>query len=345
MIKPLHWNEGNATVELLDQTALPLQEKWITIDSVDAMAEAIRSLRIRGAPAIGIAAAYGVALAAGQAPSGQQTWAATFDALDQLRETRPTASNLFSALERMRVVAVDTPLGRSDYLRDGLVREARAIEREEEIASRSIGQHGLSLLADGMKIMTHCHAGGIATAGLGTALAPIHLGHQRGIQLHVYVDETRPLLQGARITAWELQKAGIPCTLICDSMSAHVMRRKGIDAVIVGTDRVAANGDVANKIGTYGLALHAKAHDVPFYVALPASTIDLSTETGDDIPIEERDPNEVTALLGKRTAPHGVAVCNPAFDVTPAHLITAFITDRGIIDPPFEEAMKRIATG
>lgn len=340
MIPPLRWNEKARRVDLLDQTRLPVEEVWLPLETPEAMAEAIRTLRVRGAPAIGIAAAYGVVLALRDAPDEPHRAAREASAL--LATTRPTAVNLFTALRRMEDVIEAHPEVGSEALRELLLAEAEAIEVEDRAAGELLGAHGLSLFEDGMGILTHCHTGGVATSGYGTALAPLLLAGERGWTLRAFVDETRPLLQGSRITAWELQKAGVPATLITDSAAAHVMRRGDVDAVIVGADRIAANGDVANKIGTYALAVLARAHEVPFYVSAPLSTIDLETSSGDDIEIEERAPEEVTHSFGRRTAPEGVAVYNPAFDVTPARLVTAIVTERGVVRPPYEASLRAL---
>ncbi len=332
MIPPLYWNaEGH--VDLLDQTQLPVAEVWLEIKTVEAMAEAIRSLRVRGAPAIGIAAAYGVVLALRDDPAQPQNAVQT--AIDALTTTRPTAVNLFYALDRMQAVLDTHPDATTGYLRMALLAEATAIEAEDQASGRRLGEHGVPLFQEGMGVLTHCHAGGVATSGYGTALAPLLQAHVQGIGLHVFVDETRPLMQGSRITAWELGKAGVPATLITDSMAAHVMQQGKVQAVIVGADRIAANGDVANKIGTYALAVLADAHGIPFYVAAPLSTIDFDTSTGEGIVIEERKAQEVTHGFGRQTAPDGVQVYNPAFDVTPARLVTAIITEHGIAEAPY----------
>ncbi|SHK13186.1 S-methyl-5-thioribose-1-phosphate isomerase [Rhodothermus profundi] len=336
MIPPLQWNDEAFRVDLLDQTRLPVEERWIPIETPEQMAEAIRKLRVRGAPAIGIAAAYGVVLALRDPGAGPD---AVQQALEQLRQTRPTAVNLFGALQRMEAVLKAYWQADRETLKAQLLAEARAIEAEDREAGRRLGAYGLELLKDGMRVLTHCHTGGVATSGYGTALAPFILGKERGVRLEAWVDETRPLLQGSRITAWELLKAGVPATLITDSMAAHVMQQGWVDAVIVGADRIAANGDVANKIGTYGLAVLARAHNIPFYVSAPVSTIDFETPSGQAIVIEERDPREITHGFGRQTAPDGIRVYNPAFDVTPAALITAIITDRGILRPPYPEAL------
>jgi methylthioribose-1-phosphate isomerase len=338
MIPPLYWNDAAWRVDLLDQTRLPTEEVWLPIETVTQMEEAIRSLRVRGAPAIGIAAAYGVVLAL-RTPVAQPH-AGVQDAVERLAKTRPTAVNLFWALRRMQAVAAAHPEAPLAVLRKVLCDAAHAIRREDEEAGRRLGLYGLSLLRDGMTVLTHCHAGGVATAGYGTALAPLLMAQEQGVRLRAFVDETRPLLQGARITAWELQRAGVEATLITDSMAGHVLQQGYVQAVIVGADRIAANGDVANKIGTYGLAVLAQAHNVPFYVSAPTSTIDLGTPNGAAIPIEERAATEVTHSFGRQTAPEGIRVYNPAFDVTPARLVTAIITEGGIVRPPFEPGLR-----
>lgn len=336
MIPPLYWNDQAFRVDLLDQTLLPVAERWVPIETPEQMAEAIQKLRVRGAPAIGIAASYGVVLALrppGSGPDDVQR------AIALLRRTRPTAVNLFRALERMEAVLQVYGQADRETLKAQLLAEARAIEATDREAGRRLGAYGLALLKNGMRVLTHCHTGGVATSGYGTALAPFILGKTQGIQLEAWVSETRPLLQGSRIAAWELLKAGVPATLITDSMAAHVMQQGWVDAVIVGADRIAANGDVANKIGTYGLAVLARAHGIPFYVSAPVSTIDFETPSGKDIVIEERDPREITHGFGRQTAPEDIRVYNPAFDVTPAELITVIITDWGILRPPYPEAL------
>jgi methylthioribose-1-phosphate isomerase len=322
-------------VRLIDQTRLPGDFVRVYCRDVPAVWEAIRVLRVRGAPAIGIAAAYGAVLGArsqglAQADVVRQ---ALREATAYLRTSRPTAVNLFWALNRMeRAGDSGTTLG-GHALLEHLLAEAKAIDAEDRAMCRAIGQFGSELLQHGQGVLTHCNAGGLATADYGTALAVIFAAHEQGKAITVFADETRPLLQGSRLTAWELQRKGIPVTLICDNMAAQVMKEGRVQAVVVGADRIAANGDTANKIGTYGVAVLAKAHEIPFYVAAPSSTFDLSIADGSAIPIEERDPREVTHGLGRATAPEGVAVYNPAFDVTPAKLIAGIITERGVIRP------------
>jgi methylthioribose-1-phosphate isomerase len=334
----LRWLEDDGgCLALIDQTRLPLELLEIRCPDVAAVGEAIRMLRVRGAPAIGIAAAYGLCLGLKEvATSGDE--AAFFERLnevcDYLSGSRPTAVNLFWALERMRRAAADRR-GRytTGRIWSELVQEARRIHDEDRAMCRAIGRHGAALLQDGQAVLTHCNAGGLATSEYGTALSVLFTAWDNGKRLQVYVDETRPLLQGARLTTWELSRHGIPTTLICDSMAAQVMREGRVQSVITGADRIAANGDTANKIGTYGLAVLAAAHQIPFYVAAPSSTFDLSLADGRAIPIEERGADEITCGLGRQIAPDGVDVYNPAFDVTPAALIAAIITERGLIRP------------
>lgn len=335
----MRWAEG--ALEILDQTQLPHRTHYVRCTDVETVAEAIRTLRVRGAPAIGLAAALGLAVVAHQsrAPGVEDLVAELERARAILAATRPTAVNLFWALERMAAVW-RRPWDHVGALRDAVVREALAMMEEDAAVCRLIGEHGASLMWDGCRVLTHCNAGYLATSDYGTALAALYVASERGMRLHVWADETRPLLQGARLTTWELSEAGIPVTLICDNMAASVMARGWVDVVITGADRIAANGDVANKIGTLGVAVLAHHFGIPFYVAAPWSTVDLSTPTGRDIPIEERDPSEVTCLGGVRVAPHGVKVFNPAFDVTPAHLVTAIVTERGVHRPPYEESLR-----
>jgi methylthioribose-1-phosphate isomerase len=340
-IATLDWiGDVDGHLRLVDQTLLPIEVRHLDCRDVPTVWEAIRSLRVRGAPAIGVAAAYGVCLGLQEADQadGSQLFRQLSQVIDYLAGSRPTAVNLFWALERMRRRAAelhDTAAPRE--IRAALLAEARAIHEEDKAMCRAIGRHGAELLADGQGVLTHCNAGGLATSDYGTALAVIFAAHESGKRLHVYADETRPLLQGARLTAWELRERGIDVTLICDSMAAQVMREGRVQAVVTGADRIAANGDTANKIGTYGVALLAAAHDIPFYVAAPSSTFDLAIADGDQIPIEQRDPREVTHGFGRQTAPDGIDVYNPAFDVTPARLIQAIICERGVIQPVTRE--------
>jgi len=332
-------------LRLVDQTLLPVEFVQIECRDVETLWEAIKMLRVRGAPAIGIAAAYGVCLGL-QTVAGKDE-VAFFARLDEVTEylasSRPTAVNLFWALKRMKERALAGRGKKPTFeIAADLLAEARAIHEEDRQMCRAIGHHGAELLSDGQGVLTHCNAGGLATADYGTALAVFFAAAESGKRLHVYADETRPLLQGARLTTWELAQRGIAVTLICDSMAAQVMREGRVQAVVVGADRIAANGDTANKIGTYGLALVAAAHQIPFYVAAPTSTFDLSLARGDEIPIEERDPREITHSFGRQTAPEGINVYNPAFDVTPARLITALICEKGVIRPVTEERIAEV---
>lgn len=327
-------------ITIIDQTLLPEEERRIVIDTVEAMWEAIRSLRIRGAPAIGIGAAFGLDIAArASAASDRAGFMAGLDAArEYLATSRPTAVNLFWALDRVFVRVADNPSADVERLRQRVREEALRLLEEDRAAGRAIGEHGARLLRDG-SVLTHCNAGGLATSGYGTALAPIYVAHQQGIRLHVFADETRPLLQGSRLTSWELARAGVPVTVIADNMAASVLSQGNVQAVIVGADRIAANGDFANKIGTLGVAIIARAYNVPFYVAAPISTIDFAAASGVDIPIEERDAEELTMFNGRRIVPAASAVFNPAFDVTPHEYVTAFITERGVIEPPFADGL------
>ena len=330
-------------LQMIDQTLLPNELKLIDCRDVETVWEAIKMLRVRGAPAIGIAAAYGVCVAVGK-DTEDDLPSSALKAADYLATSRPTAVNLFWALDRMRTVAnrfhSSWTSGEATSFRTELLKEAILIHDEDRAMCHSIGKHGAALLKDGSGVLTHCNAGGLATAEYGTALSVFFTAQDEGKSLRVYVDETRPLLQGARLTAWELMQRDIPATLICDSMAAQVMREGRVQAVVTGADRIAANGDSANKIGTYSVAVLAKAHNIPFYIAAPSSTFDLSIETGDAIPIEERASSEITNGFGKQTAPDGVEVYNPAFDVTPAELIAAIITEKGLIEPVTAENVR-----
>jgi methylthioribose-1-phosphate isomerase len=337
VIAPVRW-EGDRLI-LLDQTRLPLEEVERACTTWEEVAAAIRSLVVRGAPAIGVAAAFGVALAA-RASAADNVDALLPDletAVKGLGATRPTAVNLFWALDRMQRVA-RTDRGSLPALRIRLLAEARAILEEDVAANRAIGRHGAALVPRGARILTHCNAGALATAGYGTALGVVRAAHEEGRVALLWVDETRPVMQGSRLTAWECVRDGIPHRLIADVTAASVMARREVDLVITGADRIAVNGDTANKIGTYSLAVLARHHGVPFYVAAPWSTIDLALDSGAGIPIEERDPSEVRRVGGQQTAPDASPVFNPAFDVTPASLITAIITERGVHRPPYRLA-------
>ncbi|OIK13248.1 S-methyl-5-thioribose-1-phosphate isomerase [Bacillus sp. MUM 116] len=334
----------NGVLKILDQTKIPNVSEFLEITNIEDAWDAIKQLKVRGAPAIGIAAAYGLLLGIKNASenSFEEFYAEFKMHSHYLATSRPTAVNLFWALKRMDERVQKEKALPIAQIKQALVQEAHLIRNEDEEVCRTIGEHALTLLKDGMGILTHCNAGGIATARYGTALAPLYLAKEQGWDIKVFADETRPLLQGARLTAWELMQAGIDVTLITDNMAAMVMQKGWVQAVIVGCDRVAANGDVANKIGTYGVALLAKAHNIPFYVAAPISTIDLETNTGADIPIEERDASEITEGFGKRTAPEGVKVFNPAFDVTPNEFVTAIITEKGIITGNYEGELPKL---
>ena len=331
----MEWIGGiDGHLRLLDQTLLPIDVCFIDCMDIATVHEAIRSLRVRGAPAIGITAAMGVLVGLKNIPSGTSLIKHYEDTDNYLRTSRPTAVNLFWALDRMKrkfIEIADLPDQRT--ILSILLEEALLIEKEDRAMCQSIGKIGANLVQDGFGILTHCNTGGLATAAYGTALSVIFTAYEQGKSIHVFCDETRPLMQGARLTSWELLQAGIPATLICDSMAAQVMKEGKINMVIVGADRIAANGDSANKIGTYGLSVLAHAHKIPFYVAAPSSTFDLSIEDGSGIPIEQRNPKEITEPFGKQVAPTGVSVYNPAFDVSPAHLITGIITEKSLISP------------
>ncbi len=354
----MRWVDGvdahaDGHLDMIDQTLLPGQLVRLECRDVETVWEAIKTLRVRGAPAIGIAAAYGVCVGL-QTVIGAKTpecdEGAFFGRLDEVTDylagSRPTAVNLFWALERMkRTAQALRGHQRPSEIAARLLEEARAIHQEDRRTCQAIGRHGAELLSDGQGVLTHCNAGGLATAGYGTALAVFFAAAESGKRIHVWADETRPLLQGARLTTWELMQRNIEVTLICDSMAAQVMREGRIQAVITGADRIAANGDVANKIGTYSAAIAAAAHNLPFYVAAPSSTFDLSLASGERIPIEQRDPAEITHGFGRQTAPDGVQVYNPAFDVTPARLIKALICEKGVIEPVTTERIAQVLGG
>lgn len=341
----LHWVGGvDGHLRLIDQTLLPVEFVEIDCRDIQSVWEAIKILRVRGAPAIGIAAAYGVCIGIQNFAGDNESafFKRLHETAEYLATSRPTAVNLFWALKRMKEKAESLRGRPTVEIAVDLLDEARAIHEEDRQMCRAIGRHGAALLADGQGVLTHCNAGGLATSDYGTALAVFFAAVESGKTLHVYADETRPLLQGARLTAWELQQRGIDVTLICDSMAAQVMREGSVQAVVTGADRIAANGDSANKIGTYSVAVLAKAHKIPFYIAAPTSTFDLSIATGAQIPIEQRDPREITHAFGRQTAPDGIQVYNPAFDVTPAKLITAIICDRGVIRPVTKKNIQNI---
>ncbi|MFP4028098.1 MAG: S-methyl-5-thioribose-1-phosphate isomerase [Candidatus Brocadiia bacterium] len=341
----IRWIGGiDGYVELIDQTLLPVEFKYVKCEHLDQVWEAIKTLRVRGAPAIGVAAAMGLVL--GIRDSDAENFEVFIEDLRRakkyLKGSRPTAVNLFWALDRMEKAALEHETLPLDKLKPRLLAEALSIQEEDKEICRAIGRNGAKLIDDGDKLLTHCNAGGLATADYGTALAVMFAAHESGEEISVFADETRPLLQGARLTTWELKQAGIPVTLICDSMAAQVMKEGRIDAIIVGADRIAANGDTANKIGTYSLSVNAREHGVPFYVAAPISTFDMSLFDGSEIPIEERDAEEITRWGGRQIAPEGIEVYNPAFDVTPAGHIATIITEKGLIKNPTSEKVAKI---
>jgi methylthioribose-1-phosphate isomerase len=356
IMRTVWWEEDahGEAVCMIDQSLLPQQTVILRLTHEEQVAEAISTLKVRGAPVIGVTAAFGIALSLyrllreqGEDLSLSEVKTHLQAVGDLLRRTRPTAVNLAWAIERMQRCAEGAmnecvaPSQLAQLLRN----EAQTIADEDFDACMKMGYYGAELIADGDILLTHCNAGSLATAGWGTALAPMYVAHRAGKKIHVFVDETRPVLQGARLTAWELQQQGIPLTLITDSMAGHFMRTAGIKAVFVGADRIAANGDVANKIGTYSVAVLARAHSIPFYVLAPRSTIDLSLASGEQIPIEQRNPEEVTGIRGIAVAPAGIHAANPAFDVTPHSYVTAIITEAGLAQPPYEESLRSLCLG
>jgi methylthioribose-1-phosphate isomerase len=340
MIKTLEWTD--AGVRFIDQTKLPTEETYVTCGTYEEVANAIRTMIVRGAPAIGVAAAMGVALGvrASQAKDHAELQHDCTRICDVLAATRPTAVNLFWAIRRMKETFDQVSSRPIPEIKAVLVEEAQRIFAEDIATNQAMGKHGAVLLPSNGSILTHCNAGALCAAGYGTALGVVRSAVASGKKIHVFADETRPFLQGSRLTAWELMKDGIPTTVIADNMAGAMMRQGKIAAVIVGADRIAANGDVANKIGTYTVAVLAKEHGIPFYVAAPFSTIDMNTPDGSRIPIEQRSPKEVTHLAGKQIAPDGVAVENPAFDVTPHQYVTAIITERGVLREPYAESLR-----
>jgi methylthioribose-1-phosphate isomerase len=342
MVETIEWTPSG--VVMIDQTRLPLHEEYVTCRNYQEVATAIRDMIIRGAPAIGVAAAMGVAI--GVQHAAEQDLDSQVDAIcDTLAKTRPTAVNLFWAIDRMKRLYT-TLRGRPlDEIRRRLIQEAQLIREEDIAINRAIGRHGAPLVPDHKTVLTHCNAGALATAGYGTALGVVRAAVESGKQIDVFADETRPFMQGARLTVWELQQDGIPTTLIADNMAGHFLKSGRIGCVVVGADRIAANGDVANKIGTYSVAVLARENGVPFFVAAPISTLDLTLASGAQIPIEERAAAEVTHVFGHAVAPQGTAVKNPAFDVTPARYVTGIITENGVAQAPYEESLKSLAEG
>jgi len=344
MISTLEWTDSG--VRFIDQTKLPTEETYVTCRTCEQVADVIRNMVVRGAPAIGVAAAMGIAL--GMKNSKAETGAELKQDFDRccelIAKTRPTAVNLFWAIRRMKNKFESLRIRPLPQIKQSLVEEAQRMHAEDIAANQAMGRFGATLIPASGGVLTHCNAGALATCGYGTALGVIRAAVEQGKKIHVYADETRPFLQGSRLTAWELMKDRIPTTVISDNMAGAMMRQGKIGAVVVGADRIAANGDVANKIGTYSVAVLAKEHGIPFYVAAPFSTIDLETPDGSRIPIEQRSEKEVTHIAGKQMVPEGVQVENPAFDVTPAKYVTAIVTERGIARSPFEESLARLAT-
>ncbi|MBQ3378450.1 MAG: S-methyl-5-thioribose-1-phosphate isomerase [Clostridia bacterium] len=334
-------------LHIIDCTKLPTELKITELKTLEECFDAIRTLKVRGAPAIGVAAAYSLALVSNalKANTAEEYLKELKAAGEYLKTSRPTAVNLFWAIDRVTNKALSYAGENVAALKAAVEAEAVSIQREDIEMCRMIGEYGLTLLSDGDGVLTHCNAGVLATSKYGTATAPMYLAHERGMKLKIYADETRPLLQGARMTAFELKEAGLDVTLICDNMAGMVMSQGKIQKVITGADRIAANGDTANKIGTYSVAVLARYHGIPFYIAAPSSTIDLNTRTGADIKIEQRAPEEITCGFGRRTAPEGVKTYNPAFDVTPHSLISGIITEKGVIMPPFGENLRKILKG
>lgn len=346
MVRTIEFIDG--AVKMIDQTKLPLIKEWVICKTYEEVADSIKKMHIRGAPAIGVAAAYGMALCGqnSEAVTVEELMHALSKAAVVLRESRPTAVNLFWAIERMLEVANNFISSASvEEIKKILIEEAKNIEMEDANICREIGRVGSQVIPAKASILTHCNAGALATADYGTALGVIRAAHEQGKDIHVFVDETRPYLQGARLTAWELMEEGINMSLITDNMAGHFMSRHMVDMVILGADRIAANGDFVNKIGTYSLAVLAKENNIPFYSAAPISTFDITLKSGLEIPIEERNSREVTHVFDRQIAPHGVKVRNPSFDMTPNRYLTGIITERGIIKPPFEENIRKVVKG
>lgn len=334
----------NGVLKLLDQRLLPEKETWVTCKNSAQVFHAIRDMIVRGAPAIGITGGYGLYLGVANFKGTPKAFMQKLEKeAEYLKESRPTAVNLANIIDRIvDKVRATQRVAPTANLKQVVLKEAVIAHREDDRLCRTMGKYGAKLLKNNDKVLTHCNAGGLATTGYGTALGVLYAAKSAGKKISVFADETRPLLQGARLTAWELSKSKIPCTLICDNMAASTMRKEKIDCVIVGADRIAANGDTANKIGTYNVALLAKAHGIPFYVAAPKTTFDFKIKNGAGIPIENRKDAEVTEGFGKRTAPRGIKVLNPAFDVTPNELVTAFITEAGVLRPPFKRSLRKL---
>ena len=343
MIQTLEWTPRG--VVFIDQTKLPTEEVYVTCATHQQVADAIRNMVVRGAPAVGVAAAMGIALGVknSRAENGADLKKEFDQICETIRQTRPTAVNLFWAIRRMQEKFETLRIRPIAQIQQALIEEAQRMHAEDIAANQAMGRHGATLMPSSGGVLTHCNAGALATAGYGTALGVIRAAVEAGKNIHVYADETRPFLQGARLTAWELMKDGIPTTVISDNMAGAMMQQGKIGAIVVGADRIAANGDVANKIGTYTVAVLAKEHGIPFYVAAPISTVDLATPDGSKIPIEQRNPREVTHIAGKQMAPDGVQVENPAFDVTPAKYVAAIITERGIARAPYEQSLSQLA--
>jgi methylthioribose-1-phosphate isomerase len=343
MVQTLEWTDSG--VRFIDQTKLPTEEAYVTCKTYEQVADAIRNMVVRGAPAIGVAAAMGIAL--GVKKSKAETVAELkpeFDKIcDVLGKTRPTAVNLFWAIRRMREKFELLRVRPLPQVKQALVEEAKRMHAEDIAGNQAMGCHGATLMPASGGVLTHCNAGALATCGYGTALGVIRAAVEQGKNIHVYADETRPFLQGSRLTAWELMKDGIPTTVISDNMAGAMMKQGKVSAIVVGADRIAANGDVANKIGTYTLAVLAKEHGIPFYVAAPSSTVDLDTPDGTRIPIEQRNPREVTHIAGKQMVPDGAEVENPAFDVTPAKYVSAIVTEKGIARAPYGESLRKLS--
>jgi methylthioribose-1-phosphate isomerase len=343
MIQTLEWTDSG--VRFIDQTKLPTEECYVTCKTCEQVADAIRTMIVRGAPAIGVAAAMGIALGMKNSKAeGTGELKQEFDrCCEQIRQTRPTAINLFWAIRRMQEKFESLRIRPVAQIKQALIEEAKRMHAEDIAANQAMGRLGATLMPTSGGVLTHCNAGALATCGYGTALGVIRAAVEEGKKIHVYADETRPFLQGSRLTAWELTKDGIPTTVISDNMAGAMMKAGKIGAIVVGADRIAANGDVANKIGTYSVAILAKEHDIPFYVAAPFSTIDLETPDGSQIPIEQRNPQEITHIAGKQMVPDAALVENPAFDVTPAKYVTAIVTERGIARTPYGESLSRLA--